>query len=233
MPQPKKISEFRPIISNVAQTSHYEVSFTGLPDDLMKYLNSKGVDRNFITREAGLLCASASLPGSSLATMDITGNRMGVMEKMAHTRIFTEIQLEFYVDKNYKMLKFMEHWIEFISSGSEENISDDAYYYRMRFPSKYKCNTVKIMKFDPDYKKEIEYNFVNMFPINLSSVAVQYGSSDTLKMSASFNFERYIPGKRSSSAEKRGEDNNKESNNQAPRVTTEVGDVIPSNSKLA
>jgi len=86
--KPKKISEFRSIISKVAQTSHYEVSFTALPNDLMKYLNSKGVDPNFITREAGLLCSSASLPGSSLGTMDITGNRMGVMEKMAHTRIF-------------------------------------------------------------------------------------------------------------------------------------------------
>ena len=218
----KKISEFRSTISKVAQTSHYEVSFTALPNDLMKYLNSKGVDRNFITREAGLLCSSASLPGSSLGTMDITGNRMGVMEKMAHTRIFSEIQLEFYVDKEYKMLKFMEHWIEFITSGSEENISDDGYYYRMRFPSEYKCNTVKIMKFDSDYKNEIEYNFVNMFPINLFSVAVQYGSSDTLKMSTSFNFERYIPGKRSSIAEKRGEDNNKESNNQSPRTTIEL-----------
>ena len=39
---------------------------------------------------------------------------MGVTENMVHSRIYTPIQLEFYVDNEYKALKFLEHWMEFI-----------------------------------------------------------------------------------------------------------------------
>ena len=112
MPRPRKISEFKPLITNLAQTSHYQVMFGGLNGPLMSHLTSRGVDTRFITESSGLLCSSAFIPGSSLATADITGNFMGVQEKMAHTRIFTEMQLEFYVDSDYRMIKFLEHWME-------------------------------------------------------------------------------------------------------------------------
>ena len=105
MVSPKKISEFKPILTNVAQTSHYQVFFDGLSPSLFSFLGSKNVDRRFITDNSGLLCSSASIPGSALATSDIFGNFTGVQEKFAHTRIFSEISLEFYVDKDYKMIK--------------------------------------------------------------------------------------------------------------------------------
>ena len=118
MPTRKKISQFKPLITNLAQTSHYQVVFGGLNGPLMSYLAERGVDTRFITESSGLLCSSASIPGSSLATANINGNFMGVQEKMAHTRIFTQIELEFYVDSDYRMIKFLEHWMEFISNGS-------------------------------------------------------------------------------------------------------------------
>ena len=43
---------------------------------------------------------------------------MGVTENMVHSRIYTPIQLEFYVDNEYKALKFLEHWMEFIANGA-------------------------------------------------------------------------------------------------------------------
>ena len=221
MPSPKKISQFKPLITNLAQTSHYQVIFGGLSSDLFSYLESRGIDKNFITEDAGLLCSSASLPGSGLATADINGNFMGVMERFAHTRIFTQIDLEFYVDSNYKMLKFLEHWMEFVSSGSEVDQNQDGYYYRMRYPyadqdnknGGYKSNSTRIIKFDRNYKTEVEYKFIGMFPINLSSVAVSYDTSQALKVNASFNFERYIAGKTNSIDIKLGQDNNKSSTN--------------------
>jgi len=210
VPTRKKISEFKPLITNLAQTSHYQVIFGGLNSDLSTYLDERGVDTRFITNSAGLLCSSASIPGSSLATADINGNFMGVQEKMAHTRIFTQMQLEFYVDSDYRMIKFLEHWMEFISSGSESSLSPDsnAYYYRMQYPSAYKSNSTKIIKFDRDYKRELEYNFIGLFPINMSSVPISYDASDILKVSVAFNYERYIPGKISSKDQKAGTSNN-------------------------
>ena len=112
MVRPKKISEFKPLLTNVAQTSHYQVFFDGLSPDLFTFLGQKNVDRRFIIENSGLLCSAASIPGSALATSDIFGNFTGVQEKFAHTRIFSEMSLEFYVDKDYKMIKFFEHWMD-------------------------------------------------------------------------------------------------------------------------
>ena len=198
MPRPKKISEFKPLISNLAQTSHYQVMFGGLDGELKSYLNNRGVDTRFITESSGLLCSSASIPGSGLATADINGDYMGVQEKMVHSRIFTEMQLEFYVDSDYRMIKFLEHWMEFITSGSNSLETNDRYFYRMRYPSQYKCNQTKIIKFDRDHEKELEYRFIGLFPKNLTSTPVAYGTSDILKVSASFEYERYVSGKSSS-----------------------------------
>ena len=203
MVSPKKISDFKPILTNVAQTSHYQVFFDGLSSDLFTFLGQKNVDRRFITENSGLLCSAASIPGSALATSDIFGNFTGVQEKFAHTRIFSEMSLEFYVDKDYKMIKFFEHWMDYISSGSEKrritsfSKASPGYFYRMRYPrgdSGYKCDKTKIVKFNIDYQKEIEYTFIGMFPINFASTPVQYGSSDVLKVNCTFNYERYIAG---------------------------------------
>ena len=200
---PKRISEFKPLLTNVAQTSHYQVFFDGLSPDLFAFLGSKNVDRRFITEDSGLLCSSASIPGSALGTSDIFGNFTGVREKFAHTRIFTEMSLEFYVDKDYKMIKFFEHWMDYISSGSEKrkvssfSKSSPGYFYRMRYPkgrSGYKCDKTKIVKFNVDYQKEIEYTFIGMFPINFASTPVKYGASDVLRCNCTFNYERYVAG---------------------------------------
>ena len=230
MPTRKKISDFKPLVTNLAQTSHYQVIFGGLNSGLSNYLDARGVDTRFITESAGLLCSSASIPGSSLATADINGNFMGVQEKMAHTRIFTQMQLEFYVDSDYRMIKFLEHWMEFIASGSNQNPGNNQYYYRMQYPSAYKSNSTKIIKFDRDYKRELEYNFIGLFPINMSSVPIQYGSSDILKVSVAFNYERYIPGKISSKDQKAGTSNNmgsKPTPNTQGRIVNRGGTKIP------
>jgi len=208
MVRPKKIADIKPILTNVAQTSHYQVFFDGLTPDLFTFLGSKGVNRRFITENAGLLCNQASIPGSSLATTDIFGNFTGVQEKFAHTRIFTELSLDFYVDKDYKMIKFFEHWIDYVATGSEKAspaVRKDnlGYFYRMRYPrgtSGYKCDKTKIVKFNVDYRSEIEYTFFGLFPINFSSTPVQYGSSDVLRTSVTFSYERYIAGKETSLA---------------------------------
>ena len=217
MVSPKKISEFKPLLTNVAQTSHYQVFFDGLSPDLFTFLGQKNVDRRFITENSGLLCSAASIPGSALATSDIFGNFTGVQEKFAHTRIFSEMSLEFYVDKNYKMIKFFEHWMDYISSGSEKrritsfSKASPGYFYRMRYPkgnSGYKCDKTKIVKFNVDYNKEIEYTFIGMFPINLASTPVQYGNSDVLRVNCTFNYERYIAGESSNLSIKRGTSEN-------------------------
>ena len=210
MVRPRRISDFKPRLTNLAQTSHYQVQFGGLPTLLRKHLNVRGIDYRFLTETSGLLCNKASLPGSSLGTERIIGNFTGVTENMAHSRIFTPIQLEFYVDNEYKTMKFLEHWIEFIANGSGETQSQAGYYHRMEYPNDYKTYQTKITKFDRDYQYELEYTFYGLFPYDLVSTQVAYQSSDILKATCSFYYDRYVCGKFDSYSVHRGTSNNKE-----------------------
>jgi hypothetical protein len=83
----RRISDIKPLLTNLAQSSHYEVQFGGLPNELKDYLRKRGVTSRFVVGDAGLLCYSAILPTSNLATNIISGNFMGVQEKFAHTRL--------------------------------------------------------------------------------------------------------------------------------------------------
>ena len=160
-PRPRPISEFLPRFQNVAQSSHYLVKFA-LPSDqsstsLRSFLRRKGVDDRFVGEDAGLLCSDAVLPGSGLMSIDTRGNFQGVVERFAHTRNFTQIQLEFYVDNEYKSMKFIEHWMEFVT-GSNTNLTSDAYHYTLNYPHYYKSNETRIVKFERDYNRFLEYN---------------------------------------------------------------------------
>jgi hypothetical protein len=214
----KNISDFKPLFTNLAQTSHFEVQFGGLSDKLESYLVRKNnISRNFIQYDVGLLCNSASLPTTSFATAVVDGNFTGISEKFAHTRQYQQIVLDFYVDKNYKSLLFLESWMEFIASGSYTNSNiwfqnEQNYFSRMQYPDDYKSNSTKIIKFDRDYRREINYTFVGLFPISLVPIQVSYQDSQILKVSASFEFDRYIAGKTTSLDEILGFSNNQGDN---------------------
>ena len=222
MVKPRRISDFKPTLSNLAQTSHYQLIFGGLPTGLRQHLNVRDIDYRFITETSGLLCNRAFLPGAAMATADIRGNYTGVVEKMAHTKIFTDINLEFYVDSEYKSLKFFEHWIEFIANGSGEDQSRKDYYFRMEYPDDYKTYQSKIIKFDRDYNEEMIYNFYGLFPKALNSTPVKYEGSEALKATVLFTFDRYSAGKYSSYDRYRGRYNNLKENKPKPAVATEV-----------
>jgi hypothetical protein len=208
-PTQKKISDFKPLLTNLAQSSHYEVKFGGLPTALITYLKAKSIDISFIYGDVGLLCDAASLPTSSFASSRSEGNFTGITERFAHTRQYQEISLDFYIDKKYKTLVFLESWMEFISSGSYSitsmNFQNELNYFtRMQYPEDYKTNTTQIVKFDRDYRRQLIYNFVGLFPIALNPIEVGYSESNILKVNATFNYDRYIVGQIDSLSEKSG-----------------------------
>ena len=202
-PRPRPISDILPRFQNVAQTSQFLVKFA-LPFSrnsagLRSFLRRKGVNDRFVVEDAGLLCSDAVLPGSAMASIDTRGDYQGVIERMAHTRNFTQISLEFYVDNEYKSMKFLEHWMEYIT-GAIRNPADDAYFYQLNYPSEYKSNDTRIVKFERNYKQFLEYRFIGLFPLALNSTRVSYNGSQVLKASASFSFDRYICGESTSLA---------------------------------
>tara|TARA_A100001391_G_scaffold26582_1_gene14398 strand:+ start:3732 stop:4568 length:837 start_codon:yes stop_codon:yes gene_type:complete len=197
-PRPKRISDILPKIQNVAQTSNYLVKFALPNSPLKSMMRRKGVNDRFIVEDAGLLCYNAVLPGSALAAVNTVGDYQGMVERFAHTRNFTQINFEFYVDNEYKSLKFLEHWMEYVTGGNTTDVSADTYYFQLNYPDEYKSNDTRVVKFEKNYSQFIEYRFVGLFPLSLNSTRIQYGTSQVLKATASFSYDRYIAGESSS-----------------------------------
>ena len=232
-PRPRGISDILPKLQNVAQTSKFLVKFVLPRGECRSYLRKKGINDRFISDDVGLLCSDAVLPGSAMATVNTAGDYQGVIERFAHTRNFTEINFDFYVDTEYKSLRFLEHWMEFISSGSGVDPSGDTYYFKMRYPDEYKSNDTRIVKFEKNHFQFLEYRFVGLFPKAINSTRVSYQNSQVLKATATFSFDRYICGESSSLARSLGIDLNNNAtlsatarNNAYRNNTTELNRVL-------
>ena len=223
MPFPIQPSTAKRLFGNLAQSSHYEVRFQ-IPSRVVSYLALRGVSPFYCTSDFGLLCTSTTLPTSAFATSEVTPY-VGIREKIAHTRMYNNIVMEFYVDSRYDTIKVLEHWMDFISSGSdnETNKIRSDYYIRMQYPDDYKSTETKIIKFDRDYRREIEYTFKGMFPQSLTSIPVSYAGSDVLKVSATFEYDRYIAGKTTSLSLFRMENENKDPTNRPSRIPMNDG----------
>ena len=195
--KPYNLSIAKAIIGPLAQNNHFLVTFSSLTPTVESYLSKyTGIRsvKNFLSRNLGILCSDASLPTSTLATAEVKDNFMGVPQQFAHTRFYTDIAYSFYIDEDYTLLKIFEGWMEYISSGANDNVDQDhrAYYRRMKYPDSYKCNTMYINKFEKNYKRTLRYRFVNVFPKSINAIPVQYGTADILKVSVNFNYDRYI-----------------------------------------
>ena len=185
------------LMGPLAQTNHFLVTLSSLTPEVESYIQqySDASDfRRFLAERGGILCSDASLPTTSYATAEVKDNFMGIPQQYAHTRVYTDIDFTFYVDENYTLLKIFEGWMEYISSGSNRLMEQQtkSYYRRMRYPDSYKCNTLYINKFEKNFKRTLRYQFVNAFPKSMSSVPVSYGPADILKVTVSFNYDRYI-----------------------------------------
>lgn len=145
----------------------------------------------------GLLCSDAVLPTSSYATSEVKDNFMGVTQEFAHTRLYTDIDLTFYIDRDYKVLRFFEGWMDYVSGGGPAQTPKGNSYRRFNYPDYYKNSSIYIKKFEKDFdtdNKSINYQLINAFPKGITSIPVSYGSAELLKVNVTFNYDRYIAG---------------------------------------
>ena len=194
-----KTQEAKDIFGRLSQSNQYQVTFSGLPGEVVKNIESKTGIRNvvnYMSRKGSLLCSEASLPSSSLATTEIKNDFIGIPQEFAHTRLYTDIDFSFYIDYDYKNLRIFEGWIDYISGGSESKDEMEEqngnYYRRMRYPDDYKTQTMFISKFERDNGPQLDYQFFNAFPKLITSIPLSYGGASILKVNVSFNYDRYI-----------------------------------------
>ena len=209
-PQIRTIDTIKATLLAPATTSHFDVEI-GLPGsgfgkpepagtELRKKLN--GVLGGSVQQDRlNIMCSDVSLPGSSLATLELTNDRHGVTEKHAYRRIFEDrIDLTFYVDANgYLPIKFFETWMSEIMNEDHNDARNPNYFYRSKYPDEYMADQgLKVIKFEKDHNRSIEYEFFRTFPLAINSMPVTYDASSLLKCTVSMCYIRYILRKPSS-----------------------------------
>ena len=213
MPNRKSLSDIRATILKPAMTSQFMV-YVDFPTKVKSYMT----ERELADPQGGVLrgglnlaCSEASLPGSSLATLELTSDRTGVTERHVHRRMFDErIDLTFYVDAdNYLPIRAFEFWKEYITGGNTSTKLDDAtHFYRMNYPDDYMTGAggeLRVVKFERNSdgsfrgnngivngsQKGLTYNFVRAFPIAVASMPISYEASSLLKCTVSMTYIRY------------------------------------------
>ena len=155
-----------------------------------------GIYRRFIDEDLGLYVTDAVLPGSSFADVEVSGDRQGITERMPFKRIYDDVTLTFMVDKDYKVMKYFEAWIQLINPlHGDTGGKADNQVMTLNYPKDYKC-TMSIVKFNKDYFTSsggfLYYCYIRSWPLSISSVPVNYDSGSILKLNVTFRYERYV-----------------------------------------
>ena len=200
MPTIRSIDTIKATLLTPALTSYFDVEI-GLPNGPIRSKLTSLLGGTVQQDRLHIMCSDASLPGSSLATLELTNDRHGVTEKHAYRRIFEDrIDLTFYVDANgYLPIKFFETWMSEIMNEDPDDARSSNYFYRSKYPDDYTADQgLKIIKFEKDHNRSIEYEFFRTFPLAINSMPVSYDGSSLLKCTVSMCYIRYILGKPSS-----------------------------------
>ena len=216
IPNPKNynVSEIKSSLLQPSLTSHYEVYIPQPDGDLRSFIGLV-----IPSNQSDLLrisCSEASLPGSSLTTQELNDDYTGVTQRHAYRRLYDDrIDFTFYVNQTYDQIRYFERWMQFIV-GEQIALKEPTAFFRVRYPKDYKT-TIYIQKFERTARaqtgksiggsslqppvvnqsytgKILKYEFINSFPISINSMPVSYDSSQLLKCTVAFTYDRYIMG---------------------------------------
>ena len=184
-------------------------------------VTASGSDRSqgsdFMQKMA-IMCTEAELPGTSFQTSLAVGHHQGIQEEFPNLRQFPPLNLSFYVDADHVIIEVLEKWMTYINPISTNKRKLNA-FGRFNYPEDYK-EIIHITKFERDAfideideerisktdneslaekikirkptTKLMSYEFVNVWPTNLTSMRLAYGDSNVLRCSVQFSYDRFF-----------------------------------------
>lgn len=205
----------------MASSNNYDLSFdfsSEKTSKLREIFKSMGLDpttsRNDDSTPGSLInlfCDEVNLPSISAATGQIVNRYQGEGNvNYAHTRMDTDLSLSWMCDANMAPYKFVGSWLDFIFGEKTEikiasslkdfkgqaAAKDVSRVSRLAYPEEYTC-TVKIAKAEkgknaPNSRVPLTVVYENVYPYSLDAVPLSYGTSQLVKVSASFYYTRYV-----------------------------------------
>ena len=155
-----------------------------------------------VQQKMSLMCTEAELPGTAYNATSAIGHYQGVQESFATLRDYPPLNLTFYVDADHVMIEVFESWMDYINPTIGQQASNS--FKRLRYPKSYK-EIIHITKYERDTfrkktsfipanntrSRQLQYEFINVWPTNMSSMKVNYGQSNVLKLSVQLAYDRY------------------------------------------
>jgi hypothetical protein len=123
------------------------------------------------------MCKSAQLPGSTIGV--VTVPYFGREVKFAGNRTFADWTVTIINDEDFIVRKFFERWMNGINAHADN--TRDGVLFR---PSEYvmDAQVLQYSKGGPQYGGVIAaYNFVGMFPTDISAIDLDWGSNDAIE----------------------------------------------------
>jgi hypothetical protein len=191
MASPLNVAKLKSTILRPALTSHYTVSI--LPtESTLNYIQSNS-GTSYDNELVEISCTEASLPGSTIATLDIMNDYVGISEKHGYRRLYDDrADFTFYVNHEYSQIRFFESWMKYIVNEQfSAGIDKRTFTSRSIYPNQYCTDGLTITKFEKDDLNKLQYKFIKAFPISINSIPVSYESSNLLKVTVSFTYSRY------------------------------------------
>jgi hypothetical protein len=179
------IKKFNPALSNV-----FDVYIP------TSYGSVGSADINFLSYDA-------VLPGTSLELAQVYGDRQGRIEQYPTRRIYTPVDVSFYIDNKYDVLRYFEDWMAKISP----NLGDTSNsYVKFNYPNTYETDII-ITKFERGFRDDrnrlvkngvygppktyVEYTLRNAYPVNIIAVPISYEGTNVLRTTITFNYDVY------------------------------------------
>ena len=229
LPLYKKINDAQSDLFPLSLTAEFKVTL-GLgyesgqtsENSLGSWLNACGV----VNSSADLgrydfFASDVTLPGASFDMAESMGDRQGTIERFAQRRLYAPLQITFYVDSDYNILRLFEEWMNYINpihnnsgryTGSfqgPKGYEDRNNYYKFRYPDKYRKRII-VTKFEKDFYgganmnetrirngedlipgSLLFYQFIDAFPSNIVAIPLSYQGTDVLKVQIEFQYLRY------------------------------------------
>ena len=194
--------DVRDSLGRVSLDTLYQVTFSfgksreWLREDEPGKNRTQGTD---FKRKMSLLCTQAEIPGTSFTTDLAVGHHQGIQESFPNLRNFPPLNLTFYCDADMVILEVLERWMSYINPIMTRK-RDYSAYSRFNYPEDYK-EILHVTKFERDsfgekkgsYQSSLaHYEFVNVWPTDLTSMRVAYGEPNVLQCSVQFAYDRFF-----------------------------------------
>ena len=199
-----RIDSIKDSIARPSLDTFYQVDFSFGKQSIWLRGNRPGLKRTQgldFTKKMSLLCTQAEIPGTKFSETTTIGHHQGIQESFPNLRNFPPLNLTFYCDADHVILEVLESWMTYINPVFTGLRNSNA-YTRFNYPETYK-ETIHISKFERDtftsravnrtYRSNItSYEFVNVWPADLTSMRVAYGDSNVLRCSVQFAYDRFF-----------------------------------------